>query len=262
MLFWAWWQQQQPGEPRASLLVEHWAKQTFAIWQLVENFFPVFFLMTSLYTTSTNTKYKHKYKIKRTWRCDRNLTITITDLRRFDTTSTSTAPPWSTTSTCLMTSRWKQEKKYRSYNSAHEESTLTTLNITKHIIRQLPAWSHINVLLIDLLEIPQSVMHYGGADFGNGRTTIQTLDPTKQNVIGQRNGVGFVWFSWWWHQWCRWNNSTTPRIHFSSCSCATKIVNTVCKFESVKASPKTSGQIYWNKLEFPRRPVFMPEVIF
>jgi len=35
----------------------------------------------------------------------------------------------------------------------------------------------------------QSVMHYGGADFGNGRTTIQTLDPTKQNVIGQRNGV-------------------------------------------------------------------------
>ena len=37
MLFWAWWrQQQQPGEPSASLLVEHWAKQTFAIhpfWQ-------------------------------------------------------------------------------------------------------------------------------------------------------------------------------------------------------------------------------------
>ena len=31
MLFWAWWQRQrQPGKPRASLLVEHWAKQTFA----------------------------------------------------------------------------------------------------------------------------------------------------------------------------------------------------------------------------------------
>ena len=32
MLFRAWWQPtNQPGEPRASLLVEHWAKQTFAI---------------------------------------------------------------------------------------------------------------------------------------------------------------------------------------------------------------------------------------
>ena len=32
-VFWAWWRRQtnkQPGEPRASLLVEHWAKQTFA----------------------------------------------------------------------------------------------------------------------------------------------------------------------------------------------------------------------------------------
>ena len=32
-IFWAWWQptnEQQPCEPRASLLVEHWAKQTFA----------------------------------------------------------------------------------------------------------------------------------------------------------------------------------------------------------------------------------------
>ena len=36
MLSWAWWRRQrrrrQPGEPTASLLGEHWAKQTFAIY--------------------------------------------------------------------------------------------------------------------------------------------------------------------------------------------------------------------------------------
>jgi len=36
----------------------------------------------------------------------------------------------------------------------------------------------------------ESVLHYGGNAFGiDGKTTIQTLDPTKQNVIGQRDGV-------------------------------------------------------------------------
>jgi len=36
----------------------------------------------------------------------------------------------------------------------------------------------------------ESVMHYKRTEWGiNGRTTIQTLDPTKQNVIGQRIGV-------------------------------------------------------------------------
>ena len=35
-----------------------------------------------------------------------------------------------------------------------------------------------------------SVMHYGGRDFGINRAiTIQTLDSSKQNVIGQREGV-------------------------------------------------------------------------
>ena len=47
-------------------------------------------------------------------------------------------------------------------------------------------------LSLSLIKNSQSVMHYGGADFGNGRTTIQTLDPTKQNVIGQRNGVDVI----------------------------------------------------------------------
>jgi hypothetical protein len=36
----------------------------------------------------------------------------------------------------------------------------------------------------------ESVMHYRKDAFGiNGKTTIQTLDPTKQNVIGQLDGV-------------------------------------------------------------------------
>jgi len=36
----------------------------------------------------------------------------------------------------------------------------------------------------------ESVMHYSGTAFGiNGKTTIQTLDPTKQNVIGNLNEV-------------------------------------------------------------------------
>jgi len=35
-----------------------------------------------------------------------------------------------------------------------------------------------------------SLMHYGGTAFGiGGRTTIQTIDRSKQNVIGQRKGV-------------------------------------------------------------------------
>ena len=36
-VFWAWWRtpHKQPGEPSASLLVEHWAKQTFAKIQKV-----------------------------------------------------------------------------------------------------------------------------------------------------------------------------------------------------------------------------------
>ena len=35
----------------------------------------------------------------------------------------------------------------------------------------------------------RSLMHYGGNDFGNSRMTIQTIDPTKQSVIGQRTGI-------------------------------------------------------------------------
>ncbi len=34
----------------------------------------------------------------------------------------------------------------------------------------------------------ESVMHYGKTAFGSGRITIETIDPTKQNVIGNRRG--------------------------------------------------------------------------
>lgn len=49
-----------------------------------------------------------------------------------------------------------------------------------------------NTNMVKHYDIPydyRSIMHYGGKDFGNGRMTIQTLDSSKQNVIGQRKGV-------------------------------------------------------------------------
>ena len=39
----------------------------------------------------------------------------------------------------------------------------------------------------------ESVMHYRRNAFSkNGRDTITTLDPTKQNVIGQRGGLSTI----------------------------------------------------------------------
>jgi len=38
----------------------------------------------------------------------------------------------------------------------------------------------------------QSMMHYGATAFGNGRQTIQTIDPSKQRLIGQRNGFSQI----------------------------------------------------------------------
>jgi len=48
---------------------------------------------------------------------------------------------------------------------------------------------------IDSLGTPydfQSMMHYGSTAFGRGRMTIQTIDPSKQRLIGQRNGFSQI----------------------------------------------------------------------
>ena len=46
------------------------------------------------------------------------------------------------------------------------------------------------VTIMILNEIIQSVMHYSKLAFSkNGKETIQTLDPTKQDTIGQMTGV-------------------------------------------------------------------------
>lgn len=48
---------------------------------------------------------------------------------------------------------------------------------------------------IDSLGTPydfQSMMHYGATAFGRGRQTIQTIDPSKQRLIGQRNGFSQI----------------------------------------------------------------------
>jgi len=48
---------------------------------------------------------------------------------------------------------------------------------------------------IDSLGTPydyQSMMHYGSTAFGRGRQTIQTIDSTKQRLIGQRNGFSQI----------------------------------------------------------------------
>merc|ERR550517_1599406 len=45
-------------------------------------------------------------------------------------------------------------------------------------------WTNIGPLLYGM-----SVMHYSQYAFGNGQRTIQTLDPSKQNVIGNVRGV-------------------------------------------------------------------------
>ncbi len=45
---------------------------------------------------------------------------------------------------------------------------------------------------IDSMNVPYdylSVMHYGRTAFGSGKTTIETLDKTKQYLIGQRGGL-------------------------------------------------------------------------
>jgi len=48
---------------------------------------------------------------------------------------------------------------------------------------------------IDSLNTPydyQSMMHYGSKAFGGGRMTIQTIDPSKQRLIGQRKGFSRI----------------------------------------------------------------------
>ena len=37
-----------------------------------------------------------------------------------------------------------------------------------------------------------SMMHYGSTAFGGGKTTIETKDPTKQWLIGQRIGFSHI----------------------------------------------------------------------
>jgi len=48
---------------------------------------------------------------------------------------------------------------------------------------------------IDSLGTPydySSMMHYGATAFGRGRQTIQTIDPSKQRLIGQRQGFSQI----------------------------------------------------------------------
>lgn len=49
--------------------------------------------------------------------------------------------------------------------------------------------------VIDSLGTPydfSSMMHYGATAFGNGRKTIQTIDPNNQRLIGQRHGFSEI----------------------------------------------------------------------
>jgi len=63
-------------------------------------------------------------------------------------------------------------------------------NIEKDKIHNFNKYSSAVVNHFDLPYDFESVMHYAETDFGiNGRGTIKTFDPTKQTVMGQRNGV-------------------------------------------------------------------------
>ena len=63
MLFWAWWQR-QPGEPSASLLVEHWAKQTFAKLDLSV----IFGISLTHYPIIAPLRGSHGLSARRAWR--------------------------------------------------------------------------------------------------------------------------------------------------------------------------------------------------
>ena len=85
--------------------------------------------------------------------------------RKSNPTSRSTPLKLSTISTCPMTLRCT----ITIIHCRNAQRAICTIT-----------WLNINI---------QSIMHYSSKAFGSGKITIKTLDPTKQDVIGQRIGV-------------------------------------------------------------------------
>ena len=78
MLFRAWWQPtNQPGEPSASLLVEHWAKQTFAICVNLQPFFWIGLsnICSKEKSTTKNLVFKFFPEIRPFWRAQASLDV-------------------------------------------------------------------------------------------------------------------------------------------------------------------------------------------